>query len=100
MVQARDQAFRVHYPTNNYSVSVTPVPGESQLSTSVSIDYLSLLTKDESIIETPRDPNWDLNFGRLTNEISLPNISYNNHSQCVQNFHSPTGLQNSVADPL
>ena len=76
---------------SNFSGRVTPVPGESQLSTSVSIDYSSLLTKDESIIETPRDPNWNLNFGQLTNETFVP-ISSNNRSQCVQKFHSPTCL--------
>ena len=70
-----------------------------QLSTSVSIDYSSHLTKDESIIETSRDPHWNLNFGRLTNASSVPNISSNNCSQCVQNFHSPTDLHNSVPDP-
>ena len=59
VVQARDQAFRVHNPTYNFSGSVTPVPGESQLSTSVSIDFSLLMTKAEAIIETPRDPNWN-----------------------------------------
>ena len=66
---------------------------------SVSIDYSSPLTKDESIIETPKDPNWYLNFGQLTNKMSVPNIFTNNHSQCMKNFHSPTGLHSSVLDP-
>ena len=95
---ARDQAFPVQHTSTNYSGPVTPVPSESLLSPSVSIDYSSLLTKDESIIETPRDPNWNLNFGRLTNETFVPIFS-NNHSQCVQNFHSPTGLHISVLEP-
>ena len=96
---ARDRVFQVQSSSHNPSGPVTPVPGESQLSTSVSINYSSLLTKDESIIETPRDPNWNLNFGQLTNETSVPNIFSNNRSQCVQNFHSPTGLHSSVPDP-
>ena len=74
MDKARGQTFQVHSSSHNPSGPVTPVPGEIQLSTSVSIDYSSLLIKDESIIETPRDPNWNLNFGRLPNEMSVPNI--------------------------
>ena len=96
VANARDYAFQVHSTTPNPSGPVTPVPGESQLSTSVSIDYLSLLTKDESIIETPRDPNWNLDFGRLTNETFVLIIFSNNRSQCIQNFHSPIDLQSSV----
>ena len=63
VVRARDHAFQVHNNTSNPSGPATLVQGESQLSTSFSIDYLSLLTKDESIIETPRDLNWNLDFG-------------------------------------
>ena len=80
VARARDHAFQVHSASLNPSGPVTPVPGESQLSTRVSIDYSSLLTKDESIIETPRDPHWNLNFGQLTNTMSVPNISSNNRS--------------------
>ena len=100
VAKARDHAFWAHSTTPNPSGSVTLVRGESHLSTSISIDYLSLLTKDESIIEIPKDPNWNLNFGQLTNETSVPNIFSNNRSQYVQNFHSPTGLHSSVPDSL
>ena len=98
MDRVRDQAFQDHISA--HSRPVTPVPGESQLSTSVSINYSLLMTKAESIIKTPRFPNWESNFGQLTNASSVPNISFNNCSQCVQNFHSPTDLHNSAPDPL
>ena len=93
VAMARDHAFRVQSSSHNPSVPVTqPVPGESQLSTSVSINYSPLMNKAESIIETHRDPNWESIFGQLTNSKSVPNISSNNRFQCVQNFHSPTDL--------
>ena len=63
VIKARDHAFLVQHNTPNPNGPVTLVPGESQLLTSVSIDYSSLLTSEESIIETPRDPKWDLNLG-------------------------------------
>ena len=98
VVQARDQAFWVQSSTYNPSGPVTPVPGESVLSPSVSIDYSALLAKPESIIETLRDSNWTLDLGRLINEEFVPNLS-NNCCQSVQNFNSPTKLQSSVSKP-
>ena len=95
---ARDQAFRVQQSPSNSSRPVTPVPGESSLSSSVSINYSTPLTKPESIIETPTDSDCTLNLGQLINEEFVPNLS-NNCSQCVQNFNSPTDLQSSVTKP-
>ena len=46
---ARDQAFRAQCTPSNYSGPVTPFPGESLLSPSVSIDYSSLLTISSNV---------------------------------------------------
>ena len=89
-------AFRVSFSTHFSRGPTSSVPGESQLSTGVSIDYSSLMTKDESIVETPGDSNWKFNLDRLTNETCVPNNFSNNSSPCVQNFHTQTDLPSSV----
>ena len=53
------------------------------------------MTKDDSIIETPKDSTLEINLYRLTYETFVPNIFSNNRSQFVQNFHTPTNLQSS-----
>ena len=93
LARARDHAFRVQNSTSNSSGPVKPVPGESLLSPSVSVDYSNLLTKPEVILETPRDPNCKFKFGRLTTQMIVPNSSKsNNRPQSDQNFDSPTGF--------
>ena len=97
IVQARDYTFWVHSSSNSSSGPTPSVSGESQLSTDVSIDYSSLMTKDELIVETPRDSNLEFNLGRLTKEMFVLNIFSNNCSPCVHNFHIPADLQSSVS---
>ena len=53
------------------------------------------MTKDESIIETPRDSPLE-SYSGSANEVFIPNIFSNNRSQCVQNFHTQTNLSTSV----
>ena len=55
--RTRDHNFRVLASSLLTNGPVTSVPGEIHISTSDSINYSSLTTKAESIIESPRDPN-------------------------------------------
>ena len=100
LARARDHAFRVQNSTSDSSRPLKPVPGESLLSPSVSVDYSNLLTKPEVILETPRDPNWKFNSGRLTTSMFVPNSSYSsNGPQSVQKFNLQTNLQSPVIKP-
>ena len=75
---------------------VTSVPGEISISTSDSINFSSLMTKADTIIESPRDTVWKQNFGRLSNSQSVPNFTSSNHFQYEANSHSPTNLSNLI----
>ena len=55
---------------------VTLAPGET--STEDSIDFSKLMTKPETIIESPGASVWETNFGRLSNSQSVPNLSSSN----------------------
>ena len=50
---------------------VSLAPGET--STEDSIDFLKLMTKPKTIIESPGALVWEKNFGGLSNSQSVPN---------------------------
>ena len=91
-----DHNFRVLAASLLTPGPVTPVPGEISVSTSDSIDFSELMTKPDTIIESPRDTVWKPNFGRLSNSQSVPNFTSSNHFQYEANSHSPTNLSNLV----
>ena len=85
-MQARDQIFWVQSSSNSGGPQ-TSVPGEINFSSGISFNYTNLLSKDNSIKETPTDLDWNSILGRLIN-ASVPQINSNNRSTCVQSFQA------------
>ena len=75
---------------------VTLAPGEN--STDNYKDFSELMTKPETIIESPGAIVWESNFGRLSNSQSVPNLPSSNCFRYEANFNPPTEL--SSLDPI
>ena len=100
MDRTKDQNFRVLASSLLTTGPVTSVPGEISISTRDSFDLLSILTKADSIKESPRDTSWNSNFGRLSNSQSVPKTYSNNCYEYEDNSNSSNNLPHSFSNFL
>ena len=95
-VQAGDNTFQGQSSSHSSGPQTNDL-SEIKFSKGVSFDYTNLLTKSSVIKETPRDFNWNLNLGWLTN-ASVPKINSKNRSSCVKSFKThKTGLPKPIS---